>query len=163
MKSVTTEQFRWLYAKAPRERQLRIRRAYSLWSVVPKDPSLRFKKAHDALAIYSARVDLDWRAVCVLGDDTVVGFWVGSHQQYEELLRSLRKLVHPVERARQEDNGRVGTPSLEPMAVEKTVHKYLPQLVSRWPEGVAGRQRFLAHCGPGVGAIRVATGQAAAG
>ena len=31
MKSVTTEQFRQLYAKAAKERQLRIRRAYRLW------------------------------------------------------------------------------------------------------------------------------------
>ena len=88
MKSVTTEQFRQLYAKASKERQLRIRRAYKLWIVDPKHPSLRFKKVHNKLPIYSARVDLDWRAVGVLRDDTVVWFWVGSHQHYEELLRS---------------------------------------------------------------------------
>jgi hypothetical protein len=88
VKSVTTEQFRQLYAKAPKERQLRIRRAYKLWTVDPKHPSLRFKKVHNKLPIYSARVDLDWRAVDVFRDDTVVWFWVGSHQHYEELLRS---------------------------------------------------------------------------
>ena len=65
MKSVTTEQFRQLYAKAPKERQLRIRRAYKLWTVDPKHPSLRFKKVHNKLPIYSARFDLDWRAVGV--------------------------------------------------------------------------------------------------
>lgn len=49
MRSVTTEQFRRLYAKAPKERQLRIRRAYKLWTVDPKHPSLRFKKVHNKL------------------------------------------------------------------------------------------------------------------
>jgi hypothetical protein len=89
VKSVTTEQFRQLYAKAAKARQLRIRRAYRLWIVDPKHPSLRFKKVHNHLPIYSARVDLDWRAVGVLRDNIVVWFWVGFHQHYEELLRSL--------------------------------------------------------------------------
>jgi hypothetical protein len=88
VRSVTTEQFRRLYAKAPKERQLRIRRAYKLWTVDPNHPSLRFKKVHNKLPIYSVRVDLDWRAVGALRDDTVVWFWVGSHQHYEEFLRS---------------------------------------------------------------------------
>jgi hypothetical protein len=89
VKSVTTEQFRQLYAKAPKARQLRIRRAYRLWTADPNHPSLRFKKVHKNLPIYSARVDLDWRAVGIIQADTVVWFWVGSHQHYEALLRSL--------------------------------------------------------------------------
>ena len=56
MNSVTTDQFRQLY------------------------PSLRFKKVHATLPIYSARVDLDWRAVGVLKDGTLIWFWVGSHK-----------------------------------------------------------------------------------
>jgi len=89
VKSVTTEQFRQLYAKAPQERQLRIRRAYRLWCLDPKHPSLRFKKVHNNLPIYSARVDLDWRAVGVLKNDTVVWFWVGAHEHYEALLKTI--------------------------------------------------------------------------
>jgi len=41
------------------------------------------------LPIYSARVDLDWRAVGVLKDGTLIWFWVGSHKAYEALLRTL--------------------------------------------------------------------------
>mgnify|MGYP005814256571 FL=1 len=55
----------------------------------PAHPSLRFKKVHPKLPIFSARVDLDWRAVGVLESDTLVWFWVGSHAQYEALLKSL--------------------------------------------------------------------------
>ena len=63
MKSVTTQAFRRLYAKATKERQNKIRRAFRLWILDPNHPSLRFKKVHNSMPIYSARVDLDWRAV----------------------------------------------------------------------------------------------------
>lgn len=72
MKSVTTEKFRLLFASAAAERQIRIRSGYRLWKENPAHPSLRFKKVHPRLPIYSARVDLDWRAVGVLEDDTLV-------------------------------------------------------------------------------------------
>jgi hypothetical protein len=87
--SVTTDQFRQLYIQAPLERRQKIKRAYQLWRDNPSHPSLRFKKVHATLPIYSARVDLDWRAVGVLKDGTLIWFWVGSHKAYESLLRSL--------------------------------------------------------------------------
>ena len=89
MKSTTTEKFRLLFASASTERQLRIKGAYRLWQENPAHPSLRFKKVHPRLPIYSARVDLDWRAVGILEAETVVWFWVGPHPQYEALLKSL--------------------------------------------------------------------------
>jgi plasmid maintenance system killer protein len=79
VKSETTERFRSQFAAAPAERQSRIRSAYRLWVTNPAHPSLRFKKVHPHLPIYSVRVDRDWRAVGVLKDDTVVWFWVGPH------------------------------------------------------------------------------------
>jgi hypothetical protein len=89
VKSQTTEKFRTLFAAASAERQARILAAYKLWSTNPGHPSLRFKKVHERLPIYSARVDLDWRAVGILKDDTVVWFWVGSHQDYDALLKAI--------------------------------------------------------------------------
>ena len=89
MNSVTTDQFRQLYIQAPLERRQKIKRAYQLWRDNPSHPSLRFKKVHATLPIYSARVDLDWRAVGLLKDGTLIWFWVGSHKAYESLLRSL--------------------------------------------------------------------------
>ena len=89
MKSVTTEKFRSLFASAPADRKARIKSAFSLWQENPAHPSLRFKKVHPRLPVYSARVDLDWRAVGMLEDDTLVWFWVGPHPQYEALLKSL--------------------------------------------------------------------------
>ena len=89
MKSRTTEKFRSLFAAAPIERQTRIKVAYRLWRTHPEHPSLRFKKVHPRLPIYSVRVDLDWRAVGVLESGTLIWFWVGPHAQYDALLKSL--------------------------------------------------------------------------
>ena len=49
----------------------------------------QIKKVHTRLPIYSARVDLDWRAVRVLESGTMVWFWVGPHREYEMLLKAL--------------------------------------------------------------------------
>ena len=89
MKSETTQKFRQLFAAAPPDTQERIQTAYRLWVSNPAHPSLRFKKVHQRLPIYSARVDLDWRVVGVHEGDTLLWFWVGPHRQYEALLKRL--------------------------------------------------------------------------
>ena len=89
MKSQTTEKFRLLFGAAAPERQAKIRGAYRVWRENPAHPSLRFKKVHPRLPIYSVRVDLNWRAVGVLEGDTLLWFWVGPHGEYEALLKVL--------------------------------------------------------------------------
>lgn len=89
MKSHTTEKFRSLLAAATSERQAKIRNAYHLWRENPEHPSLRFKKVHPRLPIYSVRVDLNWRAVGALEGDTMLWFWIGPHSGYEALLKAL--------------------------------------------------------------------------
>ena len=89
MKSQTTEKFRSLFAAAVPECQARIRSAYRLWRENPAHPSLRFKKVHHRLPIYSVRVDLNWRAVGVLEGETMLWFWVGPLGKYESPLKAL--------------------------------------------------------------------------
>jgi hypothetical protein len=89
VKSEITAKFRALFAAAPAPTQDRIREAYRLWAENPQHPSLRFEKVHDTLPVFSARVDLDWRAVGVRQDDTMIWFWVGPHDEYEKLLKRL--------------------------------------------------------------------------
>jgi len=89
VKSVTTEKFRLLYAAASRQRREQIRKAYKIWLENPDYPSLRFKKVSSKMPIYSARVDLDWRALGILKDDTIIWFWVGSHDEYDALLKKM--------------------------------------------------------------------------
>jgi hypothetical protein len=85
--SRTTESFRTLLARLPKPVQDKAASAYVLWSANPEHPSLRFKKVHATLPIYSVRIDRAYRAVGTLHGDTVVWFWIGSHAEYEALLR----------------------------------------------------------------------------
>jgi len=89
VRSQTTADFRAHLAAAPSAVQAKAQAAYRLWQQNPAHPSLRFKKVHTTLPIYSVRIDLDWRAVGVLAGDTVIWFWVGSHNDYERLLAKL--------------------------------------------------------------------------
>jgi len=89
VQSETTESFRKQFAAAAPSVQLKIRAAYQLWAENPQHPSLKFKKVHASLPIFSARVDLDWRTVGVLKADTMVWFFVGPHSEYERLLKQL--------------------------------------------------------------------------
>ena len=89
MRSQTTEKFRQLLSDAPPPIQAKAHSAYQLWAENPAHPSLRFKKVHDRLPIYSVRIDLDWRAVGVLREGTVIWFWIGPHEAYEKLLSQL--------------------------------------------------------------------------
>ena len=89
MKSQTTEEFRALLAAAPASVQAKAQGAYRLWSENQAHPSLRFKKVHNTLPIYSVRIDLDWRALGVLKQGSVIWFWIGPHGEYERLLSKL--------------------------------------------------------------------------
>lgn len=89
MRSQTTAEFRALLAGAPSAIQAKAQSAYRLWSENPSHPSLRFKKVHSTLPVYSVRIDLDWRAVGVLKDDVVIWFWIGPHGEYERLLSKI--------------------------------------------------------------------------
>ena len=89
MESKTTAKFRALLSGAPQSVQIKAKATYALWIENPEHPSLRFKKVHENLPIYSVRIDLNWRAVGTLQKDIMIWFWVGSHRDYEKLLAHL--------------------------------------------------------------------------
>ncbi|KAF3884464.1 MULTISPECIES: ParE family toxin-like protein [Nostocales] len=86
MNSRITSQFRQAFGNLPENVQQQTREAYRQFKLDPNHPSLRFKKVHPELLIYSARVSRSYRAVGQLEGDTVIWFWVGSHTEYERLL-----------------------------------------------------------------------------
>jgi len=65
------------------------RLAYRLFRDNPEHPSLRFKPVHATRPIYSARVGLGYRALAVRDGDAVIWFWIGSHADYDQLLKRL--------------------------------------------------------------------------
>lgn len=89
MKSRTTSEFRRLFANLPQQVQQQARAAYRQFQSDPNYPSLRFKKVHPELPIYSARVSKNYRAVGQINGDTVIWFWIGSHAEYDRLLRQM--------------------------------------------------------------------------
>ena len=89
MKSRTTTQFRKMFSDLPEQVQEQTRKAYRQFKRDPSYPSLRFKRVHPQLPIYSTRINRNYRAVGQLEEDTVIWFWVGSHAEYDMLLNQL--------------------------------------------------------------------------
>jgi len=84
--SRTTTEFRRLFADLPEQVKEQTRAVYRQFKEDPSHPSLRFKKVHPDLPIYSARISKNYRAVGQLDGDTVIWFWVGSHAEYDKFL-----------------------------------------------------------------------------
>jgi hypothetical protein len=84
--SHTTASFRRLLAglDEPVRRQADI--AYRQWAADPTHPGLQFKQVEPRRHVYSARVGLGYRALGVRTDETVVWFWIGTHDNYARLL-----------------------------------------------------------------------------
>jgi plasmid maintenance system killer protein len=89
VKSVITESFRALLSELPINIQERANDAYLQFQQNPNHPSLRFKKVHSDLPIYSVRITKNYRAVGQLEGDAVIWFWIGSHKEYDRLLSQM--------------------------------------------------------------------------
>jgi hypothetical protein len=85
--SRTTRRFRRCFGALPLETQEQAREAFRRFSEDPSHPGLRFKCVHRSEPIFSVRVSLDSRALAVREGDVLLWFWIGSHSDYEALLR----------------------------------------------------------------------------
>lgn len=84
MNSRTTRSFREAYAALPPHVRERTRTAYKLWRETPTLPGLRFKRVGDSVSV---RIGRNYRALGILKGDTVYWYWIGSHDEYDRLLR----------------------------------------------------------------------------
>ncbi len=89
MKSRATPRFWAAYRELPRDIQKAAQNAYRLFRNDPNHPSLQFKKVHDEEPIYSVRVTGAYRVVGLLEKDQVTWFWIGSHAEYDRILKKL--------------------------------------------------------------------------
>jgi hypothetical protein len=85
MKSRAVESFWVGFDRLPGKIQEAAKKQYSLWLQDPKHPSLRFKKVGD---YWSARVTGTYRAVGIMDGDTVIWFFIGTHAEYDHLLKN---------------------------------------------------------------------------
>ncbi len=89
MKSRATPRFWAAYRELPPEVRHAAQKAYRLFRENPKHPGLQFKKVHDREPVYSVRVTVAYRAVGLLEQEGVTWFWIGSHADYDRLLKKL--------------------------------------------------------------------------
>ena len=85
MKSRASSRFWASYHQLPPEVRQRALKQYRLWLKNPKHRSLRFKKIE---RFWSARIDARYRALGVMEGDIVVWFWIGTHAEYDRILKS---------------------------------------------------------------------------
>ena len=48
-----------------------------------------FKQVHSQQHIYSVKVGLSYRALGIIQNDTIIWFWIGSHEDYNNLIAQL--------------------------------------------------------------------------
>ena len=77
-----------MYAELPTDVRLHAKRAYRLFRDNPSHPGLSFKKVDDEANLYSVRIGIGYRAVGKLDADQIIWFWIGSHGDYDRLLRT---------------------------------------------------------------------------
>lgn len=86
MKSRITKGSRKCFTELPPLIQKQAPASFLLFRNDPNHPGLRFKKVHRDTPVFSVRVSREYRALGVLESDTIVWFWIGSHDEYERLI-----------------------------------------------------------------------------
>jgi len=93
MQSKLTRQFRVLYKALPASIRSAAVNSYQLWRNNPKHPSLHFKPVEPKrLHVWSVRVTADYRALALVEHNTATWFWIGTHKDYDKILRGLRNV-----------------------------------------------------------------------
>ncbi len=87
MNSYVTEEFVAYFRALPDVAKAQARKNYRLWKQNPSHPSLHFKRVHAHEPLYSVRIGRGWRALGLLENNTITWFWIGSHADYDTLIR----------------------------------------------------------------------------
>lgn len=88
MNSQALPQFWEAYRQLPKDIRLRAVKVYQLWRIHPHVPGLQFKLVGKRCPVYSVRVTDSYRTPRLLESDTIYWFWIGSHDEYERIIKS---------------------------------------------------------------------------
>lgn len=80
----TTERFWRCYQRLPEEIRKLADKSFELLKKNPRHPSLQFKKVGE---LWSARVGQAHRALAAEDDEDFIWVWIGTHDEYERMLR----------------------------------------------------------------------------
>jgi len=84
VKHFASPEFWAAYRRLPDNVRTLADKNFALLKSDPQHPSLHFKQIG---RYYSARVGLRYRALAIKADDGLVWFWIGSHADYDALLK----------------------------------------------------------------------------
>jgi hypothetical protein len=85
MKSSTNRRFWEAYRRLPAAVRQQARKTYRLWLRDSRLPALHFKKVGE---VWSIRIgETGYRAAAEMRGDTAYWFWIGTHDEYERLIR----------------------------------------------------------------------------
>ena len=82
------KEFKELFAQLPRDVQKQAIAAYHIFEKKPHHPSLHFKCINKEKSRYSVRVNKSYRAVGTWKGDTIRRYFIGTHTDYDRILRS---------------------------------------------------------------------------
>ncbi|MBE9191934.1 hypothetical protein IQ230_16560 [Gloeocapsopsis crepidinum LEGE 06123] len=89
MQSSVTKSFRKQLRQLPTSVQEQAAKAYKLWREDPYHNSLQFKRVSQRQPIYSVRISSNHRALGLIESECIYWFWIGVHDEYDELLQRL--------------------------------------------------------------------------
>ena len=89
MNPFTVKSYWKSYKGLPKKIQRDADRKFDLWKKNPFHPSLNFKCVNTEYNIWSVRVTIDYRALAVRNEKSVIWYWIGDHNKYEQLLKAL--------------------------------------------------------------------------
>jgi hypothetical protein len=84
MKHFASRGFWELYTRLPGQVRALADKNYALLKANPLHPSLQLKKAGK---YWSVRVGLQYRALAIEIDEGLLWFWIGSHAEYDAMIR----------------------------------------------------------------------------
>jgi hypothetical protein len=84
LKYRATPDFWYYYRQLPNEIQDLANRCYEQLKQDSRYPSLHFKKVGQ---FWSVRIGIHYRALAVEENDDLAWFWIGTHAEYDKLLR----------------------------------------------------------------------------
>lgn len=83
IRSLSVESFWKSYFELSPTEKRKAKKAYRIWVENPYHPSLRFKCINTAQNVWSVRISLGHRALCIMEEGEVIWFWIGDHDKYE--------------------------------------------------------------------------------
>ena len=84
MNHFTVPSFWKNYNSLPKDIQALADKKYELLKENPKHPSLHLKKIDK---YWSVRIGLKYRSLAVEIEDGILWFWIGTHNDYDELIK----------------------------------------------------------------------------